>query len=184
MTPAQLAALKADILSDPAFTGLPANLDGAYEISAAYAVVVAVDVWRTDANVAAIYDAIDWTKYTPTDAPDGSAIYTNRVLAVQTKQINLQNMLQGRQTVDASLAHIRSGLRDAVIALPTGAGGAATSAGGPSGATVVSALTRKANRGEALFAAGPVQTGTVSAKILAFEGTLTPEQVQQARELP
>lgn len=184
MTPQQLQTLKADILADPILAAKPLTNAGAQEIVTAYAVASATDVWRTEAPVSAIYDAITWTNYTPADATDATALFTNRALVIQTKQMNLQNLLQGRTTIDASKANTRAGLRDAVISLPSGAGGAATSAGGAGGATILAACVRKATRFEALYATGPVTTGPTSAKLLVLEGAVSSDAVQTARELP
>lgn len=182
LTTAQLATLKADILASPDMSGQPMTSGGAYAIATLYNVPGATDVWRTDAPVSAIYDAITWTNFTPVDAADNTATFTNRALVIQTKQMNLQNILQGRTTVDGSKANLRAGLRDAVIQLPAGAAGALVVAGGASGATVMTALVRKATRFEALFASAPVATGTVSAGLMAVEGAVTSDTVQQARE--
>ena len=130
-----------------------------------------MSAWRTDAPVAAILDSITWANYTPNDAPDATTIWLNRALASQIKQMNLQIMLQGRASVDASKATFRAGLRDAVIALPTGAGGAVVTAGGASGATTLGVCTRIARRVEAVLAGAAEQTGTVTANLLIFEGS-------------
>ena len=130
-----------------------------------------------------IYDAIDWSKYTPSDAADGTAIQTNRLLSIQAKQMNLQNMLQGRDTIDASKANIRAGLRDAVTQLPAGASGAMVASGGTSGSAVLAACMRKATRFEKLFSTGPVTTGSTSANLLVLEGQLSSDDAQTAREL-
>lgn len=184
MTPLQLQALKTDILANADTNTIPMTYAGTEAIRALYNAPSTTDVWRTEAPVKAIYDAIDWSKYTPTDAADGTAIQTNRILLIQTKQMNLQNMLQGRDTIDASKLNIRAGLRDAVIQLPSGASGAMTAAGGASGVTVLTACVRKATRFEKLFSTGPVTTGTVSANLLVIEGQLSTDDAQTARELP
>lgn len=192
LTTAQLQALKADILADQTLANQPMTSAGSQVIAAAYAVVGNLDVWRTDAPVSAIYDAIDWTKFTPTGAMDDASLTDATVaarrqaqlLAIQTKQMNLQNMLQGRTTVDASKANIRAGLRDAVIQLPAGTNGAGVAAGGTNGTTVLNALVRKANRFEALYATTQATTGAVTANLLVVEGQVTSDQIQQARELP
>lgn len=180
MTPAQIAAVAADILANGDLNSHPRTYAGAQAITALYNTATATDVWRTEAPVQGIYDAINWSAYTPNDAPDNTATYTNRVLNIQTKQMNLQNILQGRSTVDASKANLRAGLRDAVIALPAGAGGANVSAGGAGGATVLAACIRKATRIEKLFATQTATTGAVTANLLTFEGAITSDDVQQA----
>lgn len=186
LTTAQLATLKDAIVADAALNSQPNNADGNSIIAAAMAAPAnpAVSVWRTECPTKSVLDSITWANFTPTDTADGTALYTNRVLIVQTKQFNLQTMLFGRDAIDMSRANIRAGLRDALIALPTGTGGAATSAGGASAVTVLSACTRSANRAEALFVTGPATTGTVTAQIMGFEGALTEAVVQQARNLP
>lgn len=133
----------------------------------------AVLVWRTDAPVDAILDAIDFSKYTPNDSADNTATYTNRALLSQTKQMNLQLMLQGRASIDCSKPNIRASLRDAVIAVPTGAGGVVTSPGGASGANVLAACTRNATFAEAALKGASASTGAVSAFLLAFEGQIS-----------
>lgn len=183
MTPAQLATLKADILANPDLASQPLTNLGSIAIRDLYNTASTTDVWRTEAPVKDIYDAIDWSKFTPADAADGTAIYTNRVLLIQTKQMNLQSMLQGRATVDASKANVRAGLRDAVIALPAGAAGASVAAGGASGVTVLTALTRKATRFEKLFSTSTATTGTVTANLLVLEGSVSSDDIQTAREM-
>ncbi len=189
MTPEQFATLKADILADPVLAALPLTSAAALQIADAYNALSSKDVWRTDAPVSAIYDAVDWTKFTPVAAMDDASLSdalvakrTAQLLAIQTKQINLQNMLTGRATIDASKTNIRAGLRDSVIALPAGAAGASVSAGGAGGATVLAALIRKATRFESVFATAQATTGPTSAYLLVLEGQVSIDDIQQARE--
>ena len=186
MTPQQLATVKAAILADPALSAQPMNSDGAFAIAAALNLPASPqeNVWRTNASVQAINDAIDWAKYTPVDAADGTAIYTNRLLLIQSKQMNLQCMLIGRDTVDASKANVRAGLRDAVINIPACANGASVQAGGASGVTVMNKCIRPALRIEDILATGQATTGGVTAKIMGYEGTMSYQEVEQARALP
>lgn len=186
LTTAQLTALKADILLDGTLSAKPMTSGGAGEIATAYNLTAVPDfmVWRTEAPVSDIFDAITWVNFTPADTPEATGIFTARAMVIQTKQMNLQNILIGRTTIDASKANIRAGLRDAVVALPAGASGAAVSAGGSSGATVLVACTRKATRAEKLFNGGNATTGTTTAALLVFQGALASDDVQAARELP
>ena len=172
MTPAQLATLKAAILADSVLGPLAAS-SSFYEISLFYNSPSTTDVWRTDARTSEIFDAITWANYTPVDAPDATALFTNRLLSIQTKQMNRQDLLGRRDTIDASKANIRNGLRDCVIQLPSGPGGTMLSAGGASGAAVLNACVRKANQIEKLLASAPVSTGTVSAGVMGYEGEIT-----------
>jgi hypothetical protein len=181
LTTQQLQAIKADIAASPDMNTLPNNSDGAFEIARLYNLPSTTDVWRTNTPTKDVFDAITWANYTPNDVADGTTLYTNRMLAAQTKQMNLQNMLTGRDTVDTSKANIRAGLRDAVISLPTGTGGAIVTAGGVSGATVMAACVRKATRIEKLLASAPVATGSVSAGILSFEGSISYQDIEMAK---
>lgn len=186
MTPAQNAAIKADILASADMNTLPNNSDGSFAIAALYNAPASptFTVWRTDAQVSAILDAINWSLYTPNDAPDNTATYTNRALNIQTKQMNLQNMVIGRDRLDCSKVNIRAGLRDAVIAVPAGNGGAAVSPGGASGATVLNNCTRNATRLEKLLAVasqGNDTTGAVTARVLGFEGIVSYTDIDNAK---
>ena len=182
LSPQQTATLKADILAKTT-AGQPLealfaaqNWDG---IADFYNALASPDfpVWRKDTPVGAIFDAITWANYTPNDAADGTTIYGNRLLIIQTKQMNLQNMLVGRDTIDATKANTRAGLRDAVIALPAGAAGAAVSAGGASGVTVLTACTRKGSVIEKLLTLGPATTGTTTADLMGFEGMISAREI-------
>lgn len=193
LTPAQLTTLKADILANGDMNTEPMTSAGAFNIAALYNAVSTTDVWRTEAPVNLIYDAITWTNYTPVDSvPAINGLNGNGELLqywcrqgnINIKQMNLQNMLIGRTSVDASKANLRAGLRDCVIAIPAGANGANIVAGGSSGVTVMNALLRKATRFEKLFATVDATTGTVTAKLLVVEGQVTVDEIQQARELP
>lgn len=183
LTPAQLATLKAAILADQSLASQPMTSDGAFAIAAALNQIASgpVKVWRTDASVQAINDAINWSIYTPVDTPDGTAAFTNRILAIQTKQMNLQLMLQGRATVDASKANVRAGLRDATIQVPAGAGGAQVSPGGASGVNVLTACVRDAKRIEDILSTGSATTGGVTAKVMGYEGDISYQDVEAAR---
>lgn len=181
LTTAQVATLRAAMLAnvDSIFVGYR-NAGATGAMADWYNAASAQDVWRTEAPVSAVYDALDWSKFTPSDAPDSTVAQTNRLLFIQTKQMNLQSMLQGRATIDASKANIRAGLRDAVTQVPAGAGGAAVNVGGTNGSIVLSVLTRKATNGEAVFTTGPVSTGATSANLLTFEGGITNDDVVRA----
>lgn len=189
MTPAQLTAVKADILASADLNTYPPGSDGAFAIAALYnrPASPAYAVWRTDTPVAAINDAIDDTKFTPTDVPTvtqlpaESMLWLNRSQMVLIKQGNLQRLLQGRDTVDASKANVRAGLRDALILLPTGVNGANTSAAGASAVNALTACTRAGTRIEKLLATSTPQTGTVTAGVMGHEGAVSYTDIEAAR---
>lgn len=179
MTPAQLQILKTAINADPVMAAYPMNGDGYYDL-ATYLNQNRADFYVNSdaAPVKAIFDVVGWAKYTPTDTPDDTQTYTNRALAAQCKQINLQVMLTGREVIDCSVSGVRAGLQDATSNLPTGAGGGNVSGGW---ANVKLAIQRLATRGEAVFATG---TGsTASPAELVFKGQINPVDVEQARNL-
>jgi hypothetical protein len=145
--------------------------------------------------VNAIVDAINWAQYTPNDSVTDANLSLDltvqravvRALYCQTKQMNLQLMLQGRSTLDCSKANVRAGLRDAVIQVPSGSAGASNNPGGASGATVLAVCVRNATEGEKVLATasqGSDTTGTTTARVMGFEGNVTSDDVQAARELP
>lgn len=183
LTPAQQAIVKAYILADPVMSAKPQNGDGDYEIAELFNAQSSPSfmVWSKNVPVQDIYDAIDWSKYTPVDAADPTVLQTNRLLIIQTKQMNLQNMLQGRETIDASKTKIRAGLRDAVIAIPAGASGAAVVAGGASGATVLATCQRNALLIEKILSTTTATTGSTTANLLDYVGQISYQDVHIAR---
>jgi hypothetical protein len=173
LTDAQKATLKANILAIPEANAFYEQGDLG-QLANYYNALASPDfkVWRTSVDPTEIFDTISWDKYTPVDAADSTVLYSNRLLAIQTKQMNLQNMLIGRSSVDASKANVRAGLRDATIQLPAGAGGAFVTATGASAVTLLTVCTRNATRLEKLLTLGPQTTGTVTAGIMGFEGAI------------
>jgi hypothetical protein len=187
LSTAQLLVLKNDILADPVLAAKPLTSGGAYEIVEAYKLLTNTLVWQTAVPNRLVFDAIDFSKYTPTDTPttgDSSAVsatYLNRSQAILIKQANLLAFLRN-DSIDFSKANIRAGLRDSVIGLPSGVSGASASAGGASGVTVLTAGTRLANRIEKLLSLGSQTTGTVTADVMGWEGPVSTDDVQIARE--
>lgn len=185
MTPTQLTALRTACFADPtaaAFFAAPGDAAGLRNYLNGAS---ASNAWRTDAPVEAILDAITFSNYTPNDAIGGSdtdPTLTRKVgwlLTSQTKQMNLQLMLQGRTTINAAKVNVRAGLRDAVVQVPTGAGGANTSPGGANGATVLGNCTRPALRAELMLAAASQAsdtTGATTARVMTFEGEVSEQE--------
>jgi len=167
LTNAQLQAIKAAVLADGTLASSWGIGDQNSVIAALNSVDAAYFVWRSSVPVNEIFDAIVWANLTPVDLPDGTTAWTNRSLACQGKQFNVQTMLTGRDSISGSKPNIRAGLQDALTNVPSGAGGATTNAGW---AGVKAALTRNATRAEKLLISG---SGTVGAPAtLVFEGTI------------
>lgn len=174
----QITTLKAAILAETNPVIVSARTEGATgAISDWYNLPSTVKAWRTNVPVTDIEDAITWSNYTPNDAPDGTALYTNRMLNAQSKQFNLQNMKLGKEYINASKTNVRVGLQDAVTKLYTGVAGAIVSAGGVNGKTVLDACTRFATNGEVLFATVDATTGPTTAKLFTYEGNISNEDV-------
>lgn len=139
-------------------------------------------VWASDVEVNAILDAISFGVYTPNAAATDAtaAISTARLLAIQTKQMNLQNMLIGRERINCKRNRVREGVLDAVIDIPSGNNGSLRSAAGADGIRVLNAMTRPATRGEKLFATTQTATGVLSAFNLGFEGAVSDTDIIRA----
>ena len=133
-------------------------------------------VWRSTTPTNDIGAAITWANFTPSDAPDSTQIWTNRALACQGKQFNLQNLLLAAAGSAATgLPNIRAGLTDLLQNIPAGTGGALLGAGW---SNVKSAISRAANRGEKVFATGTGTSG--SPGDLGWEGEISDSDVVRA----
>ena len=184
LTAAQKTTLKNAILADPVLNAFPNTDDGntsMCDLHLNQLASPAFKVWNPRTSPYDVIDAINLSAYTPNDAPDTSALFTNRALVIQTKQMNLQTMVIGREVVNFAKQNVRAGLRDAVIAIPAGVNGAAVNPGGANGAAVMQAGTRDALLIEKIFAAPSQATGGVSAAVMTFEGKIRPSDVSDAR---
>ena len=171
MTPAQLQTLKAAVLAsvDPAVQAAGASRNDT-ELARLLNLPSTFYVWRSTVPADEVADAILWDRLTPADAPDGSAIQTNRLLLCQSKQINLQVLLQGRDSIGTGRANLRAGLSDALQNVPSGIGGATQDAGWAGASRVKATITRLATVAERVFATGTGTTGIPGN--LVFEGEL------------
>lgn len=184
MTPGQLTVLKAAIAAetDPVFVDHRANGNNSgMSIWFAQPVNPAFYVWKSSVNTDDVFDAINWALLTPADVPSAAdsvqliETQINRGLVCQTKQINLQILLQGRQTINATKLRVRQALTDSLQNVPSGASGAAQDAGW---AQVKATMYRPVNRGEKIFATG---TGTTGVPGLAgWEGNVSRDDILAA----
>lgn len=150
----QVATLKSDIVAKSQ-AGQPLELlvaGGDWQnVAAYYNTDSATKLWRPDAPRSKVFGAIIWKNLTQADAPDGTTVYTNRALACQSRQINLQIMLPPTaDTLPGDELGFRQGLQDALVDVPAGVGGALLDAGWT---PVRNALQRFATHFEALFIA-------------------------------
>lgn len=168
MTPAQLATLKTAILADPALVAIGRNDT---EMARVLNLPTTFMVWRSTTPADDVIDAILWDRLTPIDTPDGTAAQNGRELRCQTKQMNLQIILQGRENIATGRPNLRAGLTDALTNVPSGVNGATQDAGWLGAGRVKTVITRAATAVEKVFATG---TGTLGAPgALVFEGTIT-----------
>ena len=189
LTNAQYVTLKNYILSDSTLNVFTNNEDGDYEIMLKLNAIATPDfiVWNTETSATDIVNAVNWDKYTPTDSVPTDTqlnveIWKARAQAAQIKRDNLWALTDVTNGfINAAKPNIRSALRDAVIALPTGAGGASTTSGGASGVNVLTACTRKARLIEKVLTTGAATTGTVTADVMGFVGEIQRQEVEIAR---
>ena len=170
LTSAQLTTWKADIASNVntvTWQGAPTAINALPTTTDAYD---AIAKW---------YNLLASPDYTPQDTPDNTVTWTNNSLACQGKQFNLQILLQGKTTFDASKINLRAGLNDATTSLPSGAAGASKSGGWTN---ILPILRRKASNIEKLFAtqtsgvgvnSGDALGATTNPALMGFEGTVT-----------
>lgn len=181
LTATQVVALRAACFADPTAAAFFTGAGDAAGLQTYLNGPSGANAWRTDASINAVLDAINWSLYTPTDiVASAEPLLTQqvaRLLTIQTKQMNLQLMLQGREILNCARPNVRGGLRDAVIQIPSGVSGANTSPGGSNGATVLAQCVRSANRAEVMLAAqsqASNTTGTTTARVLTWEGSVEP----------
>jgi hypothetical protein len=160
LTPQQLQTLKTAILADPVLAAYPDGAASSYPIAAAMnlTAVPAFIVWRTSVNPDEIMrNGMDWTRV------DNLSVGKARIWEWMTRL----------GTFNPSKANIRAGIDAAWVG---------TAADLAVRAVVYTHCKRPATRAEKLFATG---TGSdADPALLVVEGNLSPDDVQQARELP
>ena len=159
LTTAQLQALKAAILADPALSALPMTSGAAAMIAEVMNDPASPTyiVWRTDVPLEEIMrNGMDWT----------------RVDNLSVGKARIWDWLSRLGTINASQANVRAGIEAAWVG---------TQADLAVRAAVFGHCKRGATRAEKLLASG---TGSdASPGTMTFEGALTSEDVQAAREL-
>ncbi len=177
LTSAQRAILKTDVEADPVLSLLTPSNANADIIKNAYNEDSTFVVWKTAASVEDIFNAINWKRLTPEGDNDPANVVGFQAisLACQGRQFNIQTMLVGRETINATQNSVRQGLNDALTQVPSGVNGATQAAGWNN---VKTAMQRIVTRGEELFATG---TGTAATPgLLTFEGSISQDDVTLA----
>lgn len=161
LTPSQLSALKAAILADGTLAAQPMNSDGNFAIAAALNAPASpvFIVWRTNVLADEIGNA-----WLGTDIDGMSALNMQRLqLLLASSPAGVFNM---------SRADRRAGFEN-----PFG-----TNQNNASRVAMRAAWKRSTTRGERIYATG---TGSDSVPgALVFEGTISSNDVEQARQLP
>lgn len=195
LTPAQLQTLKTNIAANTstvliggvatAINAIPNTGDGNDAIAGWYNQPAAGPwvVWR-DLSMETVLGLVSYANMTPLDAvPTDTAlnvaIWQARSLACQGKQFNLQNLTISRNTAPMKRTNYRAALQDCLTGLPAGASGALIAANWTG---VRDAAKFSATNAEKLFSTG---TGSgASPADLVFEGNITLQDIETARNLP
>lgn len=147
MTPTQITALRAKCFLDPtAAAFFPLRDSGGLRAYINAIASPAYTVYSNSTPADDINDAVVWANLTPTDSPSTLVTYTNQVLVCQTKQMNLQIQLQGRQAINTGKSSIRGAFQDALTNVPSGIGGVLQGAGWAAVKTVMSRLATVAEK--------------------------------------
>lgn len=198
MTPAQKTALKAAIQGNATWNAIPNTSDGNFALAETLSMLTspAVMGWAPRAKLSALMDSLDLSKYTPADNPPTASetptesekyalqLYIARLILIQSKQINLGNILLAvseDRSLDAGKVNVRKAVKDAVIGLPAGAGGVNVNAGGPNGVNALQALMRTALVIEDILKAGSATESGQTAIVFGWEGGITGQDVEAAR---
>ena len=160
MTPAQLATLKTTILADPVLAAQPMTSGGALIIAEAMNAIEVPDfiVWKTSVSIDEIMrNGMDWA----------------RVDNLSVGKARIWDWMGRLGSFDASKPNIRAGIDAAWVG---------TAADLAVRAVIYTHCKRQATRGEKLFATGTGSDATPAT--MTFEGDVSSEDAQQARELP
>lgn len=167
LSASQLATLKTDILADATFNGVANNSDGNQQIADAYNLSAAPDywVWKTRVTKSELVTSVssDGTTFSWT----GAGFITRS----QGERDAWRELFDDQGTCNPSLVNVRTAFTDIF------SGGTAPA---PANRTHLATVARrKATRAEKLFATGAGTTASPS--LLVFEGNVTFEDVDKAR---
>lgn len=141
-------------------------------------------VWLSRADWGAVFDRVDGAKYTPSAANLATQLTTegtNRLLSNLCKLTLQQNLLLAHKDgLDARDPGNVDAVIDTVVGVYTLSGSGTTAPGGASGVNVATDLTRYGRRGELVFGGGDMTKGTVTGKVLVWEGMLSNDDIVQA----
>jgi hypothetical protein len=183
LTSAQIQTLKAAIAAETDAAFVINRTAGATAAMAEFFNTAhpSTKAWNKNAQWRPVFTAIDFTKYTPSVTATNAATdaTATKQLLLNLVKLNVQqNLLIAYDGYfDARDGANVDGLLDSVTSVYTLSGTGTTSPGGASGVNVAQQLIRAATRGEAVFGGTDVVKATLSAKVLAWEGPITNEDV-------
>lgn len=170
LTGAQLTTLKADIVADGTLNAKPNNSDGNAAIAIAYNLNASPDywVWRTAVSKAEYYQS------TSVDGTTFSMVGTGFITRAQGERDAWRDLFDSSGNANPSLPQVRQAVAD----IFSGA-----TAPAPANRThLLTVSRRKATRAEKLFATG--SGTTVSPSVMSFQGSVSYQDVESARNLP
>lgn len=174
LTDAQYSALKTVALADQTASGYITNGND-IQLAEWFNVLTASYIWRNVTPMADVYDAVVWANLTPADDADGTQLFENRLLVCLLKQNSALGLMR-IDPVATGKTNIRAGLSDALLNVPSAAGGVKQSAGW---AGVKSAISRLGTRAEIALATG---AGTQAApSTSSYNGMLSPDDGTKIR---
>ena len=166
LSQSELTILKADILADPVLSTYPNNSDGNFAIAAAYNLQAVPDFWvwksRVTQEESVGVVSVDGTSWS----------WTAYISRSQGERDGWREMFADTGAINPSYPNVRQGLAD----IFSGAGGAAQRT------HLLAVSRRKATRVEKLLATGTGSTASLAT--MGFEGNLSYQDVQDARNLP
>lgn len=172
LTSQQLALLKTAIVADAELSAIPHDGDGNFALATLLNAVASPDYWVWRAKVTQ-------ADYVSTTSPDASVwSWTTYIQRSQAERDGWREMFADTGSVNPSNVNVRAGFAD----IFSGAGGSAQRA------HLLSMSRRKATRGEKIFAAATpggsgTRGGTTNPDTMGFEGAISPEDVDSARNL-
>lgn len=169
LTLAQLQTLKADINGDPTLSSIPHTATGDAQVAVLYNSAASPDYWVWRSKVTQL-------EIVSTTTADGTTWSWPAFIArSQGERDGWREMFADGGYVNASLANVRQGFQDIFS-------GASNSA--PAQRTHLQTIgRRKATRAEKVFATGG-DGSTGNPSTMGFEGTITAQDVDTARNLP
>jgi hypothetical protein len=166
ITAQQAAVIKADILANPDLAAQPMSNAGSAEIARLYNVAASPDWWAWRTNVSE-------SDLVSKPGPDGTQWSWSAYIArTQGERDAWERIFNGTKSCNPSLSNVRSAFAD-IFSGSSGAG---------QRAHLSASCRRLASRVEKLLGIGTGSTAVPG--LMGYEGPITSDEIQYARELP